>query len=351
MFVMFCLMCWLSFLQSEVGSGSLLSGLLSPSWPPLDSSLHMLPHASLTSSGHLSSTNSAGINIDEASGALRDPALASTLYGAIKSGSATPSHPLTPLQSSILSSYPGTFGRLNSDSADLYSRVGSASAMSAPLLDLLNPSAPSTFSTGGDAHMHGQQDLNDEEQDDDEDEEEEDDDGDRSIDLEQEERATQAHSSAATAEPERSDNDDEDYCPSAGDDAESGDDDDASDDEGGLMSWVAESERNGADPKEVLRRLLSEYADVPMGNKLLWKTAYSLSARIQQHLTRQAARRVKLPHINSLDDVCALIQKSQRIVVLTGAGISVEHAFAGRFSQRLRIVEGRFRHADVLIRR
>jgi hypothetical protein len=107
------------------------------------------------------------------------------------------------------------------------------------------------------------------------------------------------------------------------DDQDSDMDESNASDEGGLMDWVEQSRRSGVPAMTVLQRLVNDYSQVSVNSKLLWRVAFNLSAHIQQSLVRASVRRQKLPHINTLDDVCSLVQRSKRIVVLTGAGISV----------------------------
>lgn len=250
------------------------------------------------------------------------------------------SQPLTPLQSPLtpaLGSFP------HSD-PHLYLHSSSASALSSSSLFDLNPSssAMSTPKANHGFHNHASQDeAEDEDQEEDasldqELEEEQEDEG-REIDLDSEDEGNPApppHTngnglarSAATDETEEQQHSDEDR------DLSDSDDDD---DENALLRWVSESQRSGVDARTVLRRLLSDYSEVPISNKFLWKTAYSMSMHISQQLMRASARRQKLPHINTLDDVVGLIKKSSKIVVLTGAGISVAAGSVGRATRHKR---------------
>ena len=43
-------------------------------------------------------------------------------------------------------------------------------------------------------------------------------------------------------------------------------------------------------------------------------------------ICRELSKRVKLPHYNTIDDVVTLLQRSNNIIVLTGAGVS--HLFS-----------------------
>ena len=42
-------------------------------------------------------------------------------------------------------------------------------------------------------------------------------------------------------------------------------------------------------------------------------------------ICRELSKRVKLPQYNTIDDVVTLLQKSNNIIVLTGAGVSSHH--------------------------
>jgi len=133
---------------------------------------------------------------------------------------------------------------------------------------------------------------------------------------------------------EEEDGDYEEQQPHDDDQYEEDDDDDHNSGRpiGDLMQWISASESRGADGRSVLRRLLNEYNHVSVPSRVLWKMAYSLGMHLQQQILAQQRRRLKLPHINTIEHVIELIKTSQNIVVLTGAGISVsagqKHAHA-----------------------
>ncbi|CAN7993704.1 unnamed protein product [Ixodes hexagonus] len=87
----------------------------------------------------------------------------------------------------------------------------------------------------------------------------------------------------------------------------------------GPLGWVQRQMSIGADPRALLERLLPEGALIPqsLDRLTLWKILLSVLSE------EEPPRRTKLPHVNSLDDVVRLLRSCTRIVVLTGAGVSV----------------------------
>lgn len=87
----------------------------------------------------------------------------------------------------------------------------------------------------------------------------------------------------------------------------------------GPMGWVQRQMNLGADPRALLERLLPEGALIPLSldRLTLWKILVSVLSE------EEPPRRTKLPHVNSLDDVVRLLRSCTRILVLTGAGVSV----------------------------
>jgi hypothetical protein len=211
------------------------------------------------------------------------------------------------------------------------------------MLDLLNPTSTTRKVTDAspldglhDGHKQQHVDKNNmEDGEEEEEEEEEEEDDNRSIDLEEastthaDERRGGTSSSSSLSQRGLSDGGrprPEQQDQHANQEAE--EDDDSDDETTSLTEWVCESRRQGATAESVLQRLMADYADVlPSSSscqRLLWKAALRLSAHLQEHLQRdEAARRPRLQHINSITDVLRLIQASSKIVVLTGAGISV----------------------------
>ncbi|KAJ8669768.1 hypothetical protein QAD02_001027 [Eretmocerus hayati] len=94
------------------------------------------------------------------------------------------------------------------------------------------------------------------------------------------------------------------------------------DEDGGLewknaSSWVQKQIVMGTDPRDVLKLLFSDPTQVPVevDDYTLW--------RIVLNMMSEPPKRQKLSHINTLTEVVELIKKSQNIIVLTGAGVSV----------------------------
>lgn len=87
----------------------------------------------------------------------------------------------------------------------------------------------------------------------------------------------------------------------------------------GPMGWVQRQMSIGADPRALLERLLPEGALVPpsLDRLTLWRILVSVLSE------DEPPRRAKLPHVNTLDDVVHLLRSCKRILVLTGAGVSV----------------------------
>merc|ERR1712061_673693 len=85
----------------------------------------------------------------------------------------------------------------------------------------------------------------------------------------------------------------------------------------GPFSWVQRQMMSGADPRELLKDMLSCDTVIPehLDSLTLWKIILNMVA--------EPPRRKKLPDINTLSDVVELIRKSQKIIILTGAGVSV----------------------------
>merc|ERR1712061_972961 len=85
----------------------------------------------------------------------------------------------------------------------------------------------------------------------------------------------------------------------------------------GPFSWVQRQMMSGADPRELLKDMISCDTVIPdhLDPLTLWK--------IILNMVSEPPRRKKLPEINTLADVVELIRKSQKIIILTGAGVSV----------------------------
>lgn len=85
----------------------------------------------------------------------------------------------------------------------------------------------------------------------------------------------------------------------------------------GPISWVQRQMQMGANPREVLMELVPLGTHIPehLDEFMLWKIIVNM-------LSEPPCRR-KLAHVNTLDDVVQLFRTSKRIIVLTGAGVSV----------------------------
>ena len=87
----------------------------------------------------------------------------------------------------------------------------------------------------------------------------------------------------------------------------------------GPFSWVQRQMMSGADPRELLKELISCDSVIPedLDQLTLWKIVLNLV------LNSEPPRRKKLANVNTLQDVVELIRKSKKMIVLTGAGVSV----------------------------
>ncbi|XP_066594614.1 NAD-dependent protein deacetylase sirtuin-1 isoform X2 [Prorops nasuta] len=82
-------------------------------------------------------------------------------------------------------------------------------------------------------------------------------------------------------------------------------------------SWIQKQMLTGANPRELLHHLLMDSTQIPeqVDDLTLWKIIINMMS--------EPPRRQKLRHINTLTDVVRLIRNSKKIIVLTGAGVSV----------------------------
>lgn len=85
----------------------------------------------------------------------------------------------------------------------------------------------------------------------------------------------------------------------------------------GMMSWIQSQIVRGIDPRSVLEELLPNVGHIPpdVDPITLWKVIIDILS--------EPERRNKIPDVNSLSDVVRLIRESKKILVLTGAGVSV----------------------------
>ena len=73
---------------------------------------------------------------------------------------------------------------------------------------------------------------------------------------------------------------------------------------------------SGTDPRSVLKELLPDSMTIPdmVDDITLWRIVLSILS--------EPPRRKKLKHVNTLDDAVELIRNCNRIMILTGAGVS-----------------------------
>ncbi|XP_076328383.1 NAD-dependent protein deacetylase sirtuin-1-like isoform X2 [Tachypleus tridentatus] len=85
----------------------------------------------------------------------------------------------------------------------------------------------------------------------------------------------------------------------------------------GPVTWVQQQIMQGVDPRIILEELVPQSTFIPpyLDPLTMWKIIVSM--------LNEPPRRTKLLHVNTIDDVVNLIQTSQNIMVLTGAGVSV----------------------------
>ncbi|XP_065156391.1 NAD-dependent protein deacetylase sirtuin-1-like isoform X2 [Atheta coriaria] len=85
----------------------------------------------------------------------------------------------------------------------------------------------------------------------------------------------------------------------------------------GNMSWIQKQIHNGVDPRTLLVDLGVEQDQIPqfVDDMTLWKLIINMCVVIP--------KRPKLRHVNTLDDIVRLLKGAKKIIVLTGAGVSV----------------------------
>ena len=85
------------------------------------------------------------------------------------------------------------------------------------------------------------------------------------------------------------------------------------------MVWVHRQMEAGVNPREILNRLLPRRTVIPddIDDFMLWRAVIEI--------VTEPPRRQKLPDVNTMDDVIRLLRTSERIMVLTGAGVSHAH--------------------------
>jgi len=85
----------------------------------------------------------------------------------------------------------------------------------------------------------------------------------------------------------------------------------------GKLAWLHRAMGRGEDPRRLLEAVLPKGSFVPpdIDRITLWKVLFNLLS--------EPEKRRKLENVNTLEDVVGLIQSCSRILVLTGAGVSV----------------------------
>ena len=83
------------------------------------------------------------------------------------------------------------------------------------------------------------------------------------------------------------------------------------------LAWLQAAMRRGENPKDILVKLLPSGSEISdsLDNLTMWKVLFNLLS--------EPPRRKKLDSINTLEDCVELIRKSRKIIILTGAGVSV----------------------------
>ncbi|KAF2365401.1 Sirtuin family [Trinorchestia longiramus] len=82
--------------------------------------------------------------------------------------------------------------------------------------------------------------------------------------------------------------------------------------------WVQQQMRRGHNPRAVLSRVLgADPSDIPdhVSDEMIW--------RLLLNVLTDGPRRERLRHLNTMEDAVRLMRSSRRIIVLTGAGVSV----------------------------
>ncbi|XP_046980775.1 NAD-dependent protein deacetylase sirtuin-1 isoform X1 [Schistocerca americana] len=85
----------------------------------------------------------------------------------------------------------------------------------------------------------------------------------------------------------------------------------------GTMSWVQKQMLTGVNPRCILNQIVGDGVPVSeqMDDLSLWKIIVNFLSEIP--------RRQKLRHINTLTDVVRLLRGARKVIILTGAGVSV----------------------------
>lgn len=86
----------------------------------------------------------------------------------------------------------------------------------------------------------------------------------------------------------------------------------------GSYRFIQQHIMRGTDPRAILKDLLPETTLPPdLDDMTLWQIIINIS---------EPPKRKKRKDINSLEEVVRLLSESKKILVLTGAGVSLQHA-------------------------
>ncbi|XP_030380563.1 NAD-dependent histone deacetylase sirtuin-1 [Scaptodrosophila lebanonensis] len=138
-------------------------------------------------------------------------------------------------------------------------------------------------------------------------------------DLEQfEDKKSLEKSNGSDPDDDDDEDDDEEDCEDDDDD-----DDDSSSECSSLgpdwkMRWLQREFYTGRVPRQIIASIMPHFATglaADAEDSVLWDYL--------AHLLNEPKRRTKLTNVNTFDDVIELVQKSENIIVLTGAGVSV----------------------------
>ncbi|XP_066256004.1 NAD-dependent protein deacetylase sirtuin-1 [Euwallacea similis] len=85
----------------------------------------------------------------------------------------------------------------------------------------------------------------------------------------------------------------------------------------GSVVWIQQQMQKGINPRIILTELGVDLEQIPpyVDDLTLWKIIINILA--------EPPKRNKLRHVNTLDDVVRLLRGAQKVIVLTGAGVSV----------------------------
>lgn len=85
------------------------------------------------------------------------------------------------------------------------------------------------------------------------------------------------------------------------------------------MGWLHQQMMTGVDPRNILARIIPPDISLPddMSEIEMWSLIANYFEAFQE-----PERRKKLENFNTLDDVIALLRRCDKVIVLSGAGVS-----------------------------